>query len=128
MVYTYSLVAALALRLAPVFVRVKSTPNSPRRSVQVVESSRVGDRVSERIVRHMGIALDSEEETKLRAMAEEFISRTATERLSAQSLFDSPAVRRVDRPPRQRLGSVAGPEEVRLSGVVEVARRVEGPH
>jgi hypothetical protein len=76
----------------------------------------------------MGIALDSEEETKLRAMAEEFISRTVTERLSAQSLFDSPAVRRVGRPPRQRLGSVAGPEEVRLSDVVEVARRVEGPH
>ncbi len=76
----------------------------------------------------MGIALDSEEETKLRAMAEEFISRTVTERLNAQSLFDSPPVPRVGRPPRQRLGSVAGPEEVRLSDVVEVARRVEGPH
>ena len=37
------------------FVRVKSTPNSPRRSVQVVESSRVGDRVSQRIVRHIGV-------------------------------------------------------------------------
>jgi transposase len=96
--------------------------------VQVVESSRVGDRVSQRIVRHMGIALDAEEETKLRAMAEEFISRTVTERLNEQSLFDSAPVPRVGRPPRQRLGSVAGPEEVRLSDVVEVARRLEGPH
>jgi transposase len=76
----------------------------------------------------MGIALDAEEETKLRAMAEEFISRTVTERLNEQSLFDSAPVPRVGRPPRQRLGSVAGPEEVRLSDVVEVARRVEGPH
>ena len=88
----------------------------------------MGDRVSQRIVRHMGIALDAEEETKLRAMAEEFISRTVTERLNEQSLFDSPPVRRVGRPPRQSLSSVAGPEEVRLSDVVEVARRVEGPH
>ena len=51
------------------FVRVRSTPQLPRRSVQVVESSRVGDRVSQRIVRHVAIALDSKEETRLRAMA-----------------------------------------------------------
>jgi hypothetical protein len=70
----------------------------------------MGDRVSQRIVRHVAIALDSEEETRLRAMAEEFISRTVAERLTAQSLFDSPPVARVGRPPRQRLGSVAGPE------------------
>lgn len=110
------------------FVRVKSTPNSPRRSVQVVESSRTGERVTQRIVRHMGIALDAEEEAKLRAMAEEFISRSLTERLNEGALFESPAVRRVGRPPRQTLASVAPPEEVRLADVAEVARRVEGPH
>jgi transposase len=111
-----------------VFVRVKSTPNSPRRSVQVVESSRSGERVIQRIVRHIGIALDAEEETKLRAMAEEFISRSVAEQLNAQSLFDSPPVRRVGRPPRQTLASVAPPDQVRLVDVAEVARRVEGPH
>lgn len=110
------------------FVRIKSTPNSPRRSVQVVESSRVGDRVSQRIVRHMGIALDSQEETKLRAMAEEFISRSLTERLNADSLFESPPVRRVGRPSRQSLASVASPQDVCLADVTEVVRRVEGPH
>lgn len=111
-----------------VFVRVKSTPNSPRRSVQVVESSRTGERVSQRIVRHMGIALDAQEEAKLRALAEEFISRSLTERLNEGALFESPAVRRVGRPPRQTLASVAAPSEVRLADVTEVARRVEGPH
>jgi hypothetical protein len=116
-----------------VFVRVKTTPNSPRRSVQVVESSRDGDRVKQRIVRHMGIALDAHEETKLRAMAEEFISRSLTEQLNAQALFESPPVtvpssRRTGRPPRQTLASVAPPEQVRLADVAEVARRVEGPH
>jgi hypothetical protein len=111
-----------------VFVRVKSTPNSPRRSVQVVESSRSGEQVTQRIVRHMGIALDADEEAKLRAMAEEFISRSVAEQLNAQSLFDSPPVRRVGRPPRQSLASVAPPDQVRLVDVAEVARRVEGPH
>lgn len=111
------------------FVRVKSTPNSPRRSVQVVESSRSGQRVTQRIVRHIGIALDAEEEIKLRAMAEEFIARSVTERLNADSLFESPPLaRRVGRPPRQTLGSVAPPDQIRLADVAEVARRVEGPH
>lgn len=112
------------------FVRVKSTPNSPRRSVQVVESSRTGGKVSQRIVRHIGIALDEQEETKLRAMAQEFISRTLTERLNDGALFDTEpqVVRQVGRPRRQTLESVAPPDQVRLSDVVEVARRVEGPH
>jgi transposase len=111
-----------------VFVRVKSTPNSPRRSVQVVESARDGDRVKQRIVRHMGIALDAQEEAKLRLMAEEFIARSVAEQLNAGSLFESPPMPRVGRPPRQTLSSVASPEQVRLADVSEVARRVEGPH
>lgn len=111
------------------FVRVKSTPNSPRRSVQVVESSRVGDKVSQRIVRHIGIALDADEETQLRAMAQEFIERSMAERLNADSLFAVDAVRRSPgRPKRQSLESVAPPEDVRLADLVELARRVEGPH
>ena len=114
------------------FVRVKSTPNSPRRSVQVVESSRDGDRVKQRIVRHMGIALDADEEAKLRVMAEEFISRSLTQQLNEQALFETAAVaappRRGGRPPRQTLAAVAPPEQVSLADVAEVARRVEGPH
>ena len=96
----------------------------------MVESSRTGGKVSQRIVRHIGIALDEQEESKLRAMAQEFISRTLAERLSDGALFDTEpqAVRRVGRPRRQTLESVAPPEQVRLSDVVEVARRVEGPH
>lgn len=115
------------------FVRVKTTPNSPRRSVQVVESSRVGNKVSQRIVRYMGIALDDAEEAKLRAMALEFIERLRTEQLNANSLFSVDGValavpRPLGRPKRQTLESVAAPEDVRLADLVEVARRVEGPH
>lgn len=96
----------------------------------MVESSRTGGKVLQRIVRHIGIALDEQEESKLRAMAQEFISRTLAERLNDGALFDTEpqAVRRVGRPRRQTLESVAPPDQVRLSDVVEVARRVEGPH
>lgn len=112
------------------FVRVKSTPNSPRRSVQVVESHRLGQRVSQRIVRHMGIALDDEELGKLRAMAEEFISRETAARLNQTSLFDVPpiAARRAGRPARQTLASVADVQHVQLADLQEHSRLVEGPH
>ena len=116
------------------FVRVKSTPNSPRRSVQVVESVRTADAVRQRIVRHMGIALDADEEAKLRVMADEFIARQTTARLNQDALFavDAAAVarlpRRPGRPARQTLASVAGVDAVHLGDLREVARRVEGPH
>ena len=52
------------------FVRVKETPNSPRKSVQIVQSYRVGDKVRQRIVRYVGIAHDDEELEKLKLLAE----------------------------------------------------------
>lgn len=112
------------------FVRIKSTPNSPRRSVQVVESCRVGSRVSQRILRHMGIALDDDELAKLRLMADEFIARELAARLNGDSLFDvAPlAARKAGRPARQSLASVAGADQVSLADLTEACRRVEGPH
>ena len=122
------------------FVRIKSTPNSPRRSVQVVESSRSGSHVRQRIVRHMGIALDDDELAKLRAMAEEFIARESAARLNGDSLFEVAPLdaaaraagrssgRPAGRPPRQTLASVAGADQVCLADLEEVSRRVEGPH
>ena len=111
------------------FTRVKTTPNSPRRGVQVVESSRVGATVKQKIVRYMGIALDDAEEAKLRTMAQEFIEQETRARLNGTSLFAVDALpRRAGRPARQTLESALAPEDVRLSEVQEVARRVEGPH
>ncbi|MDI6817703.1 MAG: hypothetical protein QME41_11075 [Actinomycetota bacterium] len=53
----------------PMFIRVKTTPNSPRKSVQIVESVRKGDKVSQKIVRHVGIALDELELEQLKLLA-----------------------------------------------------------
>ena len=51
------------------FVRVKSTPNSPRKSVQIVHSQRVNGKVKQRIVKHIGIALNDEELEELKSLA-----------------------------------------------------------
>ena len=50
------------------FIRVKTTPNSPRKSVQLVESVRVGDKVRQKIVKHIGIALDDKELEELKVL------------------------------------------------------------
>lgn len=52
------------------FVRVKTTPNSPRKSVQLVESVRDGAKVKQKIVRHIGIAMDDDELRRLKDLAE----------------------------------------------------------
>ena len=52
------------------FVRIKTTPNSPRRSVQLVEAVRDGGRVRQRIVRHIGVAMDEDELERLRQLGE----------------------------------------------------------
>jgi transposase len=52
------------------FVRVKTTPNSPRKSVQIVENTRTGDKVSQKIIRYVGIAMDDQELEQLKLLAE----------------------------------------------------------
>jgi len=52
------------------FVRIKTSPNSPKKAIQIVESVRKGDKVSQRIVRHVGTAFDKKEEEALKDLAE----------------------------------------------------------
>jgi transposase len=52
------------------FIRVKTTPNSPRKSVQIVQSVRRGNSISQKIVRYVGIAMDDDELVKLKDLAE----------------------------------------------------------
>ena len=51
-------------------MRVKTTPNSPRKAVQLVESVRDGNTVRQKIVRHIGIARDEDQLVKLKDLAE----------------------------------------------------------
>jgi len=52
------------------FVRVKSTPKSPRKSVQIVQSQRIEGKVKQKIVKHVGVAMDEKELEELKALAE----------------------------------------------------------
>ena len=52
------------------FVRVKTSNNGATTYVQIVQSVRKADRVSQKIVRHIGVAKDAEELKKLRFLAE----------------------------------------------------------
>lgn len=69
------------------FVRVKSTPNSPRQSVQICESVRKQGRVSQTIVRHVGIAENERQLKELRRLAESIILDIKEERSRNLPLF-----------------------------------------
>ncbi len=52
------------------FIRVKTSPNSKGKSVQIVQSIRKGASVTQRIVRHVGMAYDDAELCSLKHLAE----------------------------------------------------------
>ena len=118
------------------FVRIKSTPNSPRRSVQVVETYRKDDKVKQRIVRYVGIALNDEEEQKLRAMAEASIPQLVVEKAKKSrqpALFplteeDVKLAQACGRKPQKRIEDILPTTEVTLDDIEEESRIVEGVH
>jgi len=52
------------------FIRIKKSKNSPKCSVQIVESKRVDGKVKQKIIKHMGTAIEGEELESLKALAE----------------------------------------------------------
>ena len=69
------------------FIRIKATPNSPRRSVQICESRRTGNKVSQRIVRHVGVAMDGAEEKELLRLAEVIRAKLEAEQSESLPMF-----------------------------------------
>jgi hypothetical protein len=122
------------------FVRVKSTPNSPRKSVQIVAGFRDAStgKVKQKIIRHVGIAHDDAEEQKLRDLAQEIIIKLQQEEVvteSQNSLFpidqselDSPVSAPAGRPKQKRIEDILPVNQVTLDDIVEQARIIEGIH
>jgi hypothetical protein len=54
------------------FIRVKSTPKSPRKTVQIVESKRIDGKVKQRIIKYIGVAANDEELEELKLLATKF--------------------------------------------------------
>lgn len=52
------------------YVRTKTNPHSPRTAVQIVQSVRKGDRIVQKVVRHVGVAMDERELQQLKMLAE----------------------------------------------------------
>ena len=67
------------------FVRIKTSPNSPKKAVQIVESFREGNKVKQRIIRHVGTALVEEELKTLLELAEYI--KSSIEQESQPGLF-----------------------------------------
>jgi transposase len=121
------------------FVRVKTTPNSPRKSIQIVESYRKAGKVSQKIIRHVGVAMDEEEEKQLRDMATEIIAKLEHERITNSpqtDLFDFPSKeavtttlqKKLGRPKRKNIEDILPTSQVTLDDIVEEARIIEGVH
>ena len=109
------------------YVRTKTPPNSPRKSVQIVEGYRdkISGSVKQRIVRHVGIASDASELEQLKAYGEELILNIKAEREGPTLFDDLPPLSR-GRPKIKRLDDILPPDQVSLSDVVEEKRIVEG--
>ncbi|NTW99521.1 MAG: hypothetical protein HGB35_06270, partial [Geobacteraceae bacterium] len=109
------------------FVRVKSTPNSPRQSVQIVASERIGDKVKQRIVRYVGIAMNDEELVKMKELAE-FI-KAGLEAESSPTLFRPDELARIAIEGRKKADlSSDQPLNVDLKQLREQSRVVVGIH
>lgn len=124
------------------YVRVTRTKNSPRASVKVVESIREGYKVKQRMVSHIGIAKNDEEEEKLKILGYEFIAKYERSEEEAkgivplfelsevkrQAAIEAQAIASKGRRAQATLEDVIPVNEVTLDQVEEIERVVEGVH
>lgn len=111
------------------FVRVKFSPNSPRKSVQIVRSERLGDQIKQIIVRHVGIAIDDQELVLLQNLASSLIPKLEQELTGQLQLpLENNFLQKKGRPKKKDLSSVLSVDQVVLSDLKEEKRLIEGVH
>lgn len=105
------------------FVRTKTTPNSPRKSVQIVEAYRVDGKVKQKIVRHIGIADDDEALARLLTVAE--YAKAQLEAVHQPQFFSPEEVaQQILALPKK----TDVPESVKLGDLLEESRTIIGIH
>jgi len=104
------------------FTRVKTSPNSRGKSVQIVQSIRKGERVSQKIVRHVGMAYDDEELEKLKLLAESI--RIKLEAGNQQFLFKPEEIVKLTNTKTYADSDY----QVNLKNLVEEQRLISGIH
>jgi len=108
------------------FIRTKTTKNSPRKSVQIVESVRIGSKVKQNIIKHIGIAKDDKELEELKLLAqtikEQIEKDEKTQLITPEQLANKEAVS------AKKLQDSAKDYNVNLQDIVEEARVIKGIH
>ena len=109
------------------FIRVKVSPNSPRKSVQIVQTVRHGKSVSQRILQHIGVAVNETELEQLKLLAAQILEKLQNEKQNAMpqqmSLplgFPAPYEKPVDDDVTVKLSSLENEEHV-IDGPMDVA-------
>ena len=110
------------------FVRVKTTPNSPRKSVQLVEGVRLGGKVRQRIVRHVGVATDEAELVRLKELGEYLKARIADERQPSLFPPEQVAEQVIEAGRAEAESPGSAPLRVDLKALREERRIVTGIH
>ncbi len=109
------------------FVRIKSTPNSPRKSVQIVHSVRKGATVTQKIIRHVGIAMDDQELEQLKLLAESIRLKIQDE--GQELLFGPEELEKLNKAAAHKKSSESDEDyKVNLKDLTEEARVVRGIH
>lgn len=121
------------------YLRVKTTPNSPRKSIQIVEAVRIKNKVKQKIVHHVGIALDEREEQKLKDYGLELIAKITLQRekdskqrslfeLSESDVLKNIKNKKLGRKKRKKIEDILPPSQVTLDDIIEERRITEGVH
>lgn len=129
------------------FVRITSTPKSPRKSVKVVASVREGLKVRQQMIHHVGIASNEVEIEKLKLLGYEFIvtakrqaeiesgqqtlpvSDITSEINSLQAQASSKTSgKQLGRKAKKHLQDVLPIQQVTLDKIIEEQRTIEGVH
>ena len=123
------------------FVRVKTTPKSSKKSVQIVESKRFGGKVRQRIVKHIGVAFDDEELEELKSLAHSIkVKLELSEQLPVYSPEDIEKLEKYERKPKnnkEKLKKAINTQdnninradyEVNLLDILEEDRVIKGIH
>lgn len=109
------------------FVRIKTTPNSPRKSVQIVQSIRKGDKVFQKIVRYIGIAMNDYELEKLKDLAESV--KIKLEAGDQELLFSPEEIARLSKKnKKKKIEECEEDYKVNLKNLTEEQRVVSGIH
>jgi hypothetical protein len=111
------------------FIRTKTTPNSPRKSVQIVESYRNANGfIRQRILRHVGVAEDEAQLVKLKELASFMLVEMRNNVQPSLFSADEEAQQIIEARKAQSLPCQSTPLAVDLRQLREVSRTTTGFH